>query len=66
MDTFTFDIALFSDLYKDAHGFRPGYDHRFYQDKTTDEERQIIWNITLDLLETVLEDKLQRKWPDPP
>jgi hypothetical protein len=41
--TFTFDISLFSDFYKDANGFRPR-DHRFYAPETTDEQRQEMWD----------------------
>jgi len=46
MSNFTFDIDLYSDLYKDAYGFRPrgGY---FYDEECTDEERQRIWDATV-------------------
>lgn len=54
MSNFTFDADIFSDLYKDAHGFRPRY-HRFYDENTTDEERQIIWDSTLVALDEAIE-----------
>ena len=41
---YTFDYDLFSDLHKDAYGFRPRY-HRFYEESTTDEERQEYWDM---------------------
>lgn len=40
---FTFDYDLFSDLHKDAFGFRPR-NHRFYSELTTDMERQEDWD----------------------
>ena len=43
---FTFDIEIFSDLFKDAHGFRPRGHEFFYKD-TTDSRRQEIWASTL-------------------
>ena len=41
--TYTFDANIFSDLHKDAYGFRPR-GHRFYDADTTDAERQEIWD----------------------
>lgn len=41
--SYTFDANLFSDLHKDAYGFRPR-GHRFYDPSTTDDERQQIWD----------------------
>lgn len=40
---YTFSTELFSDLHKDAYGFRPR-GHRFYDAATTDDERQTIWD----------------------
>jgi len=48
--TFTFDTDSFSDLHKDAFGFRPR-DHRFYAVDTTDEEKQEIYDYTCEELE---------------
>jgi hypothetical protein len=53
MSRFTFEYDLFSDLYKDAHGFRPRY-HEFYEDDTTDERRQEIWDYTCEVLEETI------------
>lgn len=53
---YTFDAQLFSDLYKDAYGHRPRY-HRFYDDSTTDDERQEFWDWAIrDLEERERED----------
>ncbi len=46
-ETYTFDINLFSDFYKDINGFRPK-NHSFYHSDTTDEERQDMWNDLMD------------------
>lgn len=59
MTEFTFDYDLFSDLYKDVNGFRPR-GHRFYMDSTTDEERQEIWNATIEELDVVM--NREREW----
>ena len=41
---FTYDEEIFSDLHKDAYGFRPRI-HNFY--KSTPEEKQKIWDATI-------------------
>lgn len=51
--TYTFSTEIFSDLHKDAYGFRPR-EHRFYDEATTDAERQRIW----DCLCQVVEDNI--------
>lgn len=51
--TYTFSTEIFSDLHKDAYGFRPR-GHRFYDAETTDKERQNIW----DNLCQVVEDNM--------
>ena len=61
MTTFTFDTEIFSDLHKDAYGFRPR-GHRFYAPETTDEERQRIWDSTHeDVLRSIWEDKAREE-----
>ncbi len=50
MTTFTFDEDTFSDLFKEAHGFRPRHS-RFFDPECTDEEKQEIWEFTLEQLE---------------
>lgn len=57
---FTYDEDIFSDLYKDANGFRPR-GHRFYHPETTPEEKQAIWDATLKDLERELEYEHQRE-----
>ena len=47
---YTYDEEIFSDLYKDAHGFRPR-GHKFYADDTTADEKQAIWNGLLEDLD---------------
>ena len=41
---FTYDEEIFSDLHKDAYGFRPRI-HNFYE--STPEEKQKIWDATI-------------------
>ena len=43
----TFDEAIFSDLHKEAYGFRPR-GSRFYDPDATAEEKQKIWDSVLD------------------
>ena len=63
MSRFTFEYDLFSDLYKDAHGFRPRY-HAFYDESTTDEERQAIWDQTIVELNESMEQEAAQKEQD--
>ena len=42
----TFDEDIFSDLHKDAYGFRPR-NHRFYDADTTSAEKQKIWDAAI-------------------
>lgn len=51
---FTYDENIFSDLYKDANGFRPR-GHEFYRADTTPERKQEIWDQTLRDLEQTIE-----------
>lgn len=53
---FTFDYDLFSDLHKDAYGMRPR-GHHFYDEDTTDEERQAIWDRTLVALDDAIKEE---------
>jgi len=54
---YTFDSNVVSDLYKDAHGFRPSSD--FWQEwsASNDHQRQEIW----DNLVIILKSELQRQ-----
>ena len=45
---YTFEDNLFSDLHKDAYGFRPRY-HRYYE--ASDDVKQNIWNDLVDYLD---------------
>jgi hypothetical protein len=47
---FTFDYDLFSDLHKDAYGFRP-HSHFFYDEGCSDERRQKYWDMAIEDLE---------------
>jgi hypothetical protein len=51
---FTYDDNTFSDLYKDAHGFRPR-GHEFYDANTTPARKQEIWDATLRDLDQTIE-----------
>jgi hypothetical protein len=44
--TYTFDYDTYSDLHKDAYGFRPRHS-RFYDEATTDDERQELWDMAI-------------------
>jgi hypothetical protein len=50
---FTFDENIFSDLHKDARGFRPR-GHEFYT--ASNERKQEIWDALLDELDRVMAD----------
>ena len=50
---YTFDIKLFSDLYKEVHGFRPSGMHTFYT--APPEIKQILWDRLLDEHEAELD-----------
>ena len=49
---FTYDKELFSDLHKDAYGFRPRI-HEFFT--SAPEEMQVIWDATVSDLKDVME-----------
>ena len=51
---FTFDENIFSDLHKDAFGFRPR-NHRFYNTFTTDEQKQEDWDYVCKCLDAEIE-----------
>jgi hypothetical protein len=61
MAAFTFEYDLYSDLHKDAYGFRPRGYHRFYADDTTDEERQEFWDWACRDLEIAIEEDQRAK-----
>ena len=52
MTNFTFDVTIFSDLHKDAYGFRPR-GHEFYT--ASDERKQEIWDTTMAALEATMD-----------
>ena len=60
MSKFTFDYDLYSDLHKDAYGFRPRH-CRFYDEATTDEERQELWDWACRDLDIAIEQEKQAK-----
>ena len=60
MDNATLDFELFYDLYKDAYGFSPR-GHRFFDVETTDAERQVIWDDTIEELEISQEEDRKRE-----
>lgn len=55
---FTYDDNTFSDLHKDAYGFRPR-GHRFYD--ATPAEKQEIWDYTIRALEASIEEEKERE-----
>lgn len=57
---FTFDYDLYSDLHKDAYGFRPRHS-RFYDEDTTDAERQEFWDWAIRDLDLRIEEDARRE-----
>ena len=57
---YTFDYDLFSDLHKDAYGMRPRW-HRFYDEETTDAERQQFWDWAIRDLDLRIEEDARRE-----
>jgi hypothetical protein len=53
MTTYTFDANIFSDLHKDAYGFRPR-NHEFYD--ASDARKQEIWDAVVRDLEIEMEN----------
>ena len=45
----TFSTEIFSDLHKDAFGYRPSSDHPFYS--SSDDDKQSCWDYTVKQLE---------------
>lgn len=58
MKTYTFDERVYSDLYKDVHGFRPRSDGFF---NSSDDEKQAIWDYLLEELDRVCEMEQKRE-----
>ena len=60
--SFTFDVAIVSDLHKDAYGFRPGQGFWSQWDLMDDVGRQITWdNLIADLKAEVEREDLAEK-----
>lgn len=53
--TYSFSTELFSDLHKDVYGFRPR-GHWFYDEATTDDERQAEWDYLVHRLDQQIEE----------
>ena len=52
---YTFDENIFSDLYKDAYGFRPR-GHEFYDAGTSDDRKQEIWDFVCEAQQASIEE----------
>ena len=48
---YTFDTDLFSDLHKDAYGFRPHSGFWNWLESATDDEKQTEWDSLIDAME---------------
>ena len=57
---YTFDYDLFSDLYNDAYGSSPRHS-RFYDEATTDDDRQYLWDLAIRDLEIAVRQEEARK-----
>lgn len=58
MKAYTYDTDLFSDLHKDAYGFRPRA-HEFWD--ATPDRKQVIWDNTLEALDQALAEEKRRE-----
>jgi hypothetical protein len=59
---FTFSDELYSDLYKDARGFRPGQSGFDYWESLTAEEKQVQWdNLVSELNQRFKEEQQEQK-----
>lgn len=55
MTEYTYDELTFSDVYKDATGVRPGYDHPFFVTDDPD-EKQRLWDRELRAVQNAIEE----------
>ena len=53
---YTYDEAIFSDMHKDAYGFRPSSDHTFFATKSAD-LKQSIWDTTVNDVGRAIDDE---------
>lgn len=57
MAKYTYDIDGFSDLYKEAHGFRPSGHYYYMLDMATADQLQAEWDYLLKLLDINLREE---------
>lgn len=57
--TFTFSDELYSDLFKDAHGYRPSSEDRLQWEESTPEQKQVRWHTMLALLQDSAAEQLK-------
>jgi hypothetical protein len=60
MTQYTFEADIFSDLYKETYGIRPRH-HAFYDENTTDAERQEMWDYTCKALDQAVIEREAEK-----
>jgi len=58
---YTFDINTFSDLHKDAYGFRPSERFYVWMDTATNDELQAEWDSLLIAVKRSIEEDNQRE-----
>ena len=58
--TFSFDEKLFSDLHKDAYGFRPARDHNFYVVQSPETKEEIWSGVIFDLEMSIEREKTEK------
>ena len=58
--TFRFDEKLFSDLHKDAYGFRPAWDHDFYVVQSPETKEEIWSGVIFDLEMSIEREKTEK------
>jgi len=59
--THTFEANIFSDLFKDARGYRPDSGHEFYMLDTTDDRKQEIWDSMIEEFNEAQEAEQKRE-----
>ena len=56
---FTYCEASYSDLYKNAYGFRPSFDSEFYS--ASPERKQVIWDALLEANDREMDEYNRRR-----
>ena len=61
MSTYTYDLDTFSDLHKDAYGFRPSERFYVWMQTATPDELQAEWDRLIKAVEAAIEEDARRQ-----